>query len=191
MGIRSGQNVVFVAGAFGAHAAVHQLAFFRHRVILKQEIGVALDVAMQIGQAGGDEHAVGVVPGAVPDSVARIDGRLFRGAVRAQISAPGAAARTHGAGQLLALGVGAGKTAAMHAAGDKEAQRWLRFLVLAQQRGRAQSDGRNGGKKHGVFHGKAPPVGIVSTVIVALPAVVQSRAVEPGVRWRLHRMKRS
>ena len=46
MGIRSGQNVVFVAGAFGAHAAVHRIAIFHHRRVLIDEIAAALNVAV-------------------------------------------------------------------------------------------------------------------------------------------------
>ena len=71
MRIRSGQYVVFVTGAFGTHPAVHELAFFRYRIVLKDKIGIALDIAVQIREATGDEHAISVVPGPVSDAVAR------------------------------------------------------------------------------------------------------------------------
>lgn len=83
MRIRSGEYVVFVSGAFGAHPAVHRLALLRHRRVLIDEIAAALNVAVQIRDATGNHHAIGVVPGPVSDAVARIDGRLGAAAMGA------------------------------------------------------------------------------------------------------------
>ena len=80
MGIRSGQDVVFVSAAFGTHPPVHHFAFFSHRRVLIDEIAAALNVAVQIRETTGDHHAIGVVPGPVSDALARIDGRLSAGA---------------------------------------------------------------------------------------------------------------
>ena len=83
MGVRSGENVVFVSGAFGAHPAVHRIAIFHHRRVLIDEIAAALIVAVQIRDATGYHHAIGVVPRPASDAVARIDGRLCPGAMGA------------------------------------------------------------------------------------------------------------
>ena len=55
-----------VAGAFD------QLALFIQHVGLLDVVAVALIVAMQIADVGGDHHALGIVPGARADAAARV-----------------------------------------------------------------------------------------------------------------------
>src|SRR6266568_2690063 len=57
--------------------------------------------AVKIVDAGRDDRALGILPGAVPDAIARVDGAAGR--IGAQIGAPGLAARAHRRCQLLAV----------------------------------------------------------------------------------------
>src|SRR6185436_16814024 len=77
----------------------------------------------------------GIVPGALTDAAARIDGRLIAGLLLRQISVPGVVARAGGLRQVLANPVSAGQTAeiaaAFRGAGDKERHRLLGSCRLA------------------------------------------------------------
>ena len=137
MGVRARENVVLVSRPLRPDATVHHFALFSQRRLSKDQIAVSLDITMQIGEAGGNQDAFGIVPGPVTNPVARIDGRLRGRAIRAQISAPGAIARSHFRGQTLANGIGAGESAeiaAMRFAGNKEGHRCI-CLRHRQHRG--------------------------------------------------------
>jgi len=77
---------------------------------------------VQLGHVLGDDDALGVLPGARADAIARV-GRA--GALRAEIGPPRLAARAGGRAQKLAVLVGAPETAEIAAlsganAGDEE-----------------------------------------------------------------------
>ena len=95
---------------------------------------------MQLLDAVGDDHALGVLPWAAADAVARIDAAGARGA---QVSVPGAAAGTGRCGERLALPVGARQAAEVRtlagaAAGDEEAK----FGLLPHAHAGASGDQR-------------------------------------------------
>src|SRR5260370_17961565 len=71
---------------------------------------VAVDLvvgAVQVVDAGRDHDALGVLPRAFADTVARIDGLDGRGLGAAEIGPPRLVAGACGVGQGLAVGVGA------------------------------------------------------------------------------------
>ena len=165
MRIRTRENVVLVPDVIVVESELprggHWLARFRDRRYHIDEVGVTLNVAMQISEAAGDHDAIGIEPRPVADTITCIDGRFGGGAVGAEISTPSAIARADGSGQTLAFGVSTGEPAeiaVMCGAGDKEAQRWLRLLVLGQNSGRTQRDCRSCGKNDvSMGHDASPP----------------------------------
>src|SRR6185437_6419839 len=121
-------------------AAVDDLALLREVVLL----GQLVVRAVQIGNAGGDDDALGVGPGALADAVARVH---RAGALRGQIGVPGLAARAGGLREALAVRVGAGETAEVRAfartvAGDEEGHAGLLRLRWRQSEQR-----ETGGKR--------------------------------------------
>ena len=68
-------------------------------------------VAVEIGHAGCNDHALGVLPWTIADAVSRIDRIRATTAVRAEIGMPGLVARSGSLRQHLAVGVCAGKPA--------------------------------------------------------------------------------
>src|SRR5436305_1371983 len=104
IGAGAGQHVVLVGGIADAFDDVALLG----------QAGLLADlvVAVQVVVAGGDDHALGVLPGALADAVAGIDGAALRGGVGAQIGVPGLAGTGAGGGrQRLAVGIRAGEAA--------------------------------------------------------------------------------
>ena len=85
-------------------AAVDDLALLR-QVVLLVELIVG---AVQIVDAGGNDHALGIHPRTLADAVARVHGA---GALRRQIRVPGLAAGAGRCREVLAMLVGAGKPA--------------------------------------------------------------------------------
>src|SRR4051812_46190021 len=76
-GIGAGQHVMLVrlvAAAGNAHA------FLVQRRTLVDVVAVARDVAMQVGDVHRDDFALGIVPGAIADAVARVHGARAGGA---------------------------------------------------------------------------------------------------------------
>ncbi len=92
-------------------------------------------VAVDLRDAAADELAVRVVPRAVADAVARVDGA---GTLRAQVGVPDDRRAAAGRGrQLLAVRVGAGEAAVVGAvalgdAGDEERHRLRRWAAPAR-----------------------------------------------------------
>src|SRR6516162_4765878 len=85
--VGAGQDVVLVgrvADAVDDRALLRQAGF----------LGDLVAVAVQVVDAGGDDHAFGVLPGAAADAVAGIDGgaRIGRIGAAAEIGVPGVAA---------------------------------------------------------------------------------------------------
>ena len=80
---RAGENVMAVRRVA---AAVDDLAFFRQIVLL----GELVVGTVQVVDARGDDHALGIHPGALADAVARVHGAVT---LRRQISVPGLGAR--------------------------------------------------------------------------------------------------
>jgi hypothetical protein len=85
--LRTGQNVMLVGRI--ADASDDRASFGQR--ILKTELVI---VAVKIVDVLRNDHALEVLPGAGPDAIARIDGRLAVGGLRAQIGTPGFAAST-------------------------------------------------------------------------------------------------
>lgn len=116
---RAGEDVVavdLVAKARDDFALLGQRGFLAN-------LGIG---TVEVGHAGGNDHALGVAPRAVADAVARIEGRLSVQRCIAQVGAPGLVACAHACGQRLAVAVGPGQPAQVAAlagvgAGDKEA----------------------------------------------------------------------
>ncbi len=116
---RAGEDVV----------AVDLIAKARDDFALFSQRGVLADLgigAVQVGHAGGNDHALGVAPRAVANAIARIDGRLAIQRSIAQIGAPGFVACAHACGQRLAVAISPGQPAQVAAlagvgAGDEEA----------------------------------------------------------------------
>ena len=99
-------------------AAVDDLALLR-QIVLLAELVVG---AVQIVDAGGDDHALGIHPRPLADAVARVH---RAGALRRQIRMPGLGPRADRRCEILAMLVGAGKPAEIGAlarpgAGDEE-----------------------------------------------------------------------
>src|SRR5690606_25276522 len=107
-----GQDVVDV----GAVArAIDLLALLVQCRGLADVVAVAFDVAVQVRHVLRDDLALRVVPGAVADAIARVDGRLAVGGRGAQIRPPRPPARARGGGQRLAVLVGTRQTAEIRA----------------------------------------------------------------------------
>src|SRR5690606_8047614 len=133
-------------------AAVDLLALLAERRFLAEIIVLA----MQVLDALGDHHALGVEPRPAADPVARVHGLAALGR-RAEVCAPRLAAGADGLRELLAMRVRAFETAEVGAvawtfARDEEAHVRMRFL-----RGRAcasqyRSNGRGGDRSSVSIH---------------------------------------
>src|SRR5688572_14188532 len=97
VGLRAGENVVAVRRVA---AAVDRRTLLAQRVLLAELVVRAV----QVGDAGGDHRALGVLPGTLADAVLGVD-RV--GALGAQIGAPSLAGRAGGGSELGAMRVGA------------------------------------------------------------------------------------
>ena len=95
-GLRAGENIVTIGRV--ADAGNDGAAFRQRR--LHAELVV---VAVQIVNVLRNNFSLEVLPGTAPDAVARIDGRLAVGGLRAQIGTPGLAAGTGPLRQFLAI----------------------------------------------------------------------------------------
>src|SRR5262245_65095022 len=141
---RAGQDVVMV----------RLLGAILDRLAALVDGRVLVDVVagrVQVLDVPRDAHALGVVPGALADAVARMDDTLVAelDALRAQVGTPVALAGSRRRGELLAVGVRAGEPAEIAAlagirAGQEE-RHLLRAAVLlclaacaSQQRQRAR-----------------------------------------------------
>src|SRR4051794_7790365 len=117
VGLRAGQNVVHV----GIVAeAVDDFALLVERGLLGQVV-----LAVQLGDVLGNDHALGVLPWALADAVARIDGHRATSRLRREIGVPGLSAGACRLRQRLAIFVGAVEPAEIRAfagsgAGDEE-----------------------------------------------------------------------
>src|SRR5215467_7683400 len=131
IGHRTSENIVLV-GLIAE--ALDRLVLFSECRSLRNIVAEArgLDsVAVQVGHVAGDHLAAGVIPGAVADAVASVDGGLVARSLSAEISVPGFAGGAGSAGsfgELLAVRVGSGEAAEISAfarthAGDKETHR--------------------------------------------------------------------
>src|SRR6185437_7829814 len=152
VGLRTGKNVVTV---WRIAAAVNDLALLG-QVILFVELVVG---AVQIGDAGRNNHAFGIRPRTFADAVARIHGA---GALRGQIGMPGLAAGARGFRQILAVLVGAGEPAKIGAfaaadAGDKEAH--IGLLRLRRRRAEERKTRRQWRSRSLSNHRKPPDIG--------------------------------
>src|SRR5258707_13398854 len=128
VGLRAGQGVVIV----------RRIAETRNpgAALGERVVGGELVVgAVQVLDAGRDHHALGVLPRALADAVARIDGLDGRGLGAAEIGPPRLVAGACRGGERLAVGVGARKPAKIAAlartgAGDEERQTRRRRHLL-------------------------------------------------------------
>jgi hypothetical protein len=135
-------------------SAIYRLPLLVQRELLVDRVAVALNVAVQVRDVECDDRALRVVPRAVADAVARVDGGLTGGRCRAQIRVPGATARTRRTSQCLAMFVGAGESAevgpaALTDTGHEEAHGLLRLLRLggvSLSRGGGRREDREGGE---------------------------------------------
>jgi hypothetical protein len=117
VGLGAGQRVVLVGGIA---AAVDDVALLGQGALLRQIV-----VAVQFVDIFGDDDALGVLPRAVPDAVARIDRGLAVRGLRAEIGMPGVTAGPRALREPLTDLVGPGQTAeigtfAGPGAGDKK-----------------------------------------------------------------------
>src|SRR5438445_4795405 len=120
---REGGAVRLGAGEYVVHvrrvaAAVDLLALLRQRRVLGEVV-----LAVELGHVLRDDGALGVLPGAAPDAVARVDGA---GPLRAQVRVPRFAARARRLRERLTGLVRAGEAAEVGAlaragAGHEEA----------------------------------------------------------------------
>ena len=130
--LRAGEDVVSVRGVA---AAVHELAFLVERGLLVQVVRGAV----QLRDAVGDHHALGVAPRPAADAVARVD-RAALG-VGAQIGMPGVRAGADAGGERLAVPVGAGEAAEVRALAAADARHEERHRVVGATVGaRAERD---------------------------------------------------
>ena len=91
-------------------------------------------VVVQVVDVGPDYETLGVGPGAISNTVARVDSRLSAGRLRAQIGSPRPAAGAHRLGKLLTVRVRARRTTQIRAiawsdTGDEEPYRFSLLLL--------------------------------------------------------------
>ena len=99
----------------------NRLSFFVKRVGHTDEVADARlfqRVAVQFGNAARDDLAALVVPGAVADAIARVDGV---GALRAEIGMPRHIATPDRSRERLTMGIGAGESSQVRAAAKSDA----------------------------------------------------------------------
>src|SRR5688500_2429971 len=94
-----------------------------------------MDVAVQVGDIAGDQHALRVVPWTCPDAIASINRGLAGGRRGAEVCAPRAAPCPSCRGQILAMTVRPRQPTQVAAipyadAGDEESHRLLGHLLL-------------------------------------------------------------
>jgi hypothetical protein len=138
MGIRSGKYVVLLRQAFFPAESIHQIARLGHRRPHIDEIGVTLNIAVEIGEICCNHDTIGIKPGPLADAIACVYRRLALGSLGAQIGAPSAVAGPNGRCQALAFGIRARKAAqiaVMHCTGYKKAQRLRLLLTLCAECG--------------------------------------------------------
>ena len=126
-------------------AAVHYHALFGKAVFLRQLVVVAV----QIIHAGGHHDALGVLPRALADAVARIHGRLAVERLLTEVGVPGLAAHASRFGERSAMLVGAlepteRRTIAGADTGDEE-----RHVLLRRGRRRRGGGEEGGGEREG------------------------------------------
>src|ERR1700674_3189933 len=88
--------------------AVDHLPFFRERCLLAKVVAKARKfgrVSVQVGDALAYLRAFRVIPGALADAVARVDGWLIARSLRAEIRVPGLIAAPGRCGTHLAVRV--------------------------------------------------------------------------------------
>jgi len=111
IGLRAGQHVVHVRSVA---TPVKHGPFFCERGKFHEIISKTRKfrrVPVQIGKVVGNFLSLGVVPGAIPDSIARIHARLAVCGVGAHIGVPGFTAAANGRGKCLANSVCSRETA--------------------------------------------------------------------------------
>src|SRR5437899_2938402 len=116
--LRAGEDVVHVGLIT---APVDGLALLAQRRLLVQLVVGAVEVV----DARRDYLALGVLPRALPDAIARVDGRLAVGGLRREIGVPGVLAGARRLRERLAMLVGALQSAEVRPlagarAGDEE-----------------------------------------------------------------------
>ena len=90
--------------------------------VFSQDPGRAYRIAMQMRNVAGDHLATHVVPRTRADTVTRVDGRLARPILRAQVSTPRSVTRTDSRRKTLAMSVGTGKATEVAAVADRLAR---------------------------------------------------------------------
>src|SRR5262249_28666228 len=119
-------------------------------------------VAMQVGDTLRHALSLGVVPGAITDTIAGIHRRLAIGCAGAEIGMPGSAACARGFSERLAVAVCPGQAAKIGAftcarTGDEETHRLGRRLVLLGDGGaRTQCQERNYEDRLSAAHYSSP-----------------------------------
>ena len=76
-------------------------------------------ISVKVSDIAGDHYAIEVVPGPRADAVARVDRRLTRPRLRAEVGPPSPAARADGFGERLAVSVRAFQATEIAAVADR------------------------------------------------------------------------
>ena len=94
---------------------------------------------MQLIDTVDNDHPFAVLPWTAPDPLARIDGWLTVGRLRAQISAPSAASGSHRLRELLTVLIGTLQAAEVRALAGPDAGYKKAHIGLLRLRGGAQA----------------------------------------------------
>jgi hypothetical protein len=113
------------------------------------------ELTVQLIQVFSHHDAIGVVPGAEANAVARVDGGLITFGVNAQIGSPGFALGTGNFRQSLAVGIGTSQSTQIGAvagtgAGDKETHGI--FLGIDDGKCASRGDGGDRQEQRRLFH---------------------------------------
>src|SRR5690606_9667049 len=103
VGLRAGQDIVLVRAAL---ARLDGIA-----LLVERGFRVDVRIVVQVFDILGDRDALRILPRALADAVARVDGLRAVDRALAQVSAPRLATRARVARELLAIGVSARETA--------------------------------------------------------------------------------
>src|SRR5437868_13043923 len=135
VGVRARQHVVLVRHVA---KALHHGALLIQIIGLLDVVAVAQLVAMKIGDARCDQHALGIVPGSGSDAAASIDGGFVALLLLAEIGMPSMSAGARRLGEVLANPVGAREPAEIPGAGNsagyekRHGMLWTCRLALRQ-----------------------------------------------------------
>jgi len=116
--LRAGQHIVSVRSV--PHS-VHHLTLLVQRRLLEKIAAESRQfkrVSVEVGLPSGDLLSSRVVPGTLPDSVARVDRRLTVFGLRTEVRAPGVVARPRCCGEHQAMRIGSRQAAEIGSIAD-------------------------------------------------------------------------